>query len=74
MLSFSFRGSYSSSSTITNNQVWYDDNDMPIKANRGGYINPKKINGFWYWVGSEAHSEWVSADQMISMSSSLVVM
>lgn len=47
------------STRITNNVIWYDDEGEPLKANRGGAISKKKFNGYWYWVGSEASSDWV---------------
>ncbi len=47
------------SSTITNNEIWYDNTGVELKANRGGVIMAKKINDYWYWVGSEASATWV---------------
>jgi len=39
------------STVITNDVVWSDDNNNPIYAGYGGKIS--KIDGAWYWAGSQ---------------------
>lgn len=48
------------STTIKNNERWYDDQDVEIKANRCGTISRGKINGYWYMVGSESSHKFGS--------------
>ena len=48
------------SSTITNDEMWYDDDGNMIHANRCGSISPEKYGRYWYMVGSKASEKWVS--------------
>ena len=52
------------SSTITNNIEWKDNNGNPLKNGRGGKI--ARIDGVWYWVGSEPVFE--SSGERVSIS------
>lgn len=46
------------SAVIKNDVTWYDHEGKRIKANRCGTISHKKINGYWYMVGSEGHTHF----------------
>lgn len=53
-------GDYDPTKTIIrNDEPWFDDRGEELKANRCGKISRKKINGYWYMVGSQSNKEWV---------------
>mmetsp|Transcript_433 Transcript_433/g.723 ORF Transcript_433/g.723 Transcript_433/m.723 type:complete len:425 (-) Transcript_433:616-1890(-) len=45
-----------SSTTITNNVPWKDNNNRIIEAGRGGKIT--WFDGYWWWVGSQPAKMW----------------
>jgi hypothetical protein len=49
-----------SSTTITNNVPWKDNNGRILETGRGGKIS--RFDGYWWWVGSQPAKVWVSTE------------
>lgn len=45
-----------SSTTITNNVPWKDNNGRILETGRGGKIS--RFDGYWWWVGSQPAKVW----------------
>lgn len=44
------------STTVTNDEPWYDNHGNIIETGRGGKIS--FFDGYYYWIGSQPHSQW----------------